>query len=79
MTFMIYLSSIEAGGHTVFPQPGISGKDLFDRGHSTHSTLYPDQVSKEIMKMELHFHNFLWIPNPDVLKIKTIVVVNQNV
>ena len=26
MTFMIYLSSIEAGGHTVFPQPGISVK-----------------------------------------------------
>ena len=26
MTFMVYLSSIEAGGHTIFPQPGISVK-----------------------------------------------------
>ena len=26
MTFMIYLSDVEAGGHTVFPQPGISVK-----------------------------------------------------
>ena len=25
-TFMIYLSSVEAGGHTVFPQAGISVK-----------------------------------------------------
>ena len=26
MTFMVYLSSVEAGGHTVFPQLGISVK-----------------------------------------------------
>ena len=26
VTFMIYLSSVEAGGHTVFPQTGISVK-----------------------------------------------------
>ena len=34
LTFMIYLSNVEAGGSTVFPQPGISikpqiGKALF--------------------------------------------------
>ena len=28
MTFMIYLSDVEAGGHTVFPQPGISVKPI---------------------------------------------------
>ena len=27
-TFMIYLSSVEVGGHTVFPQPGISVKPV---------------------------------------------------
>ena len=26
ITFMVYLSSVEAGGHTVFPQAGISVK-----------------------------------------------------
>ena len=26
ITFMVYLSSVEAGGHTIFPQPGISVK-----------------------------------------------------
>ena len=26
MTFMVYLSKVESGGHTVFPQPGISVK-----------------------------------------------------
>ena len=28
MTFMIYLSSVEAGGHTIFLQPGISVKPV---------------------------------------------------
>ena len=28
VTFMIYLSSVEAGGHTIFPQPGISIKPV---------------------------------------------------
>ena len=27
-TFMIYLTSVEVGGHTIFPQPGISVKPL---------------------------------------------------
>ena len=26
LTFMVYLSSVEAGGHTIFPQAGISVK-----------------------------------------------------
>ena len=25
VTFMYYLSTVEAGGHTVFPQAGVSG------------------------------------------------------
>ena len=28
VTFMIYLTSVEAGGHTIFPQPGISVKPV---------------------------------------------------
>ena len=28
ITFMVYLSDVEAGGHTVFPQPGISVKPM---------------------------------------------------
>ena len=28
ITFMIYLTSVEAGGHTIFPQPGISVKPM---------------------------------------------------
>ena len=28
VTFMIYLTSVEAGGHTIFPQAGISAKPV---------------------------------------------------
>ena len=36
VTFMYYLSTVEAGGHTVFPQAGVSGNG---------SSKYEDQLT----------------------------------
>ena len=64
MTFMIYLTSVEAGGHTIFPQIGISNKPLkgsalfwFNRGAQDNFDSRTNHIGCPVI------HGNKWIAN----------------